>query len=124
MAWGYGVACPKPARGSRKRAKKKRKRAESKATKAIRAEVFERDHHMCRCCGTRPAQSMHEIVPRSLGGKVSLDNSIALCGSGTTGCHGYCQSYRIWIDGRDAMKPLTFTPATQQAREWMNGETR
>jgi 5-methylcytosine-specific restriction endonuclease McrA len=122
MAIGYGVACPKPE--PRKRVKAREKRAESKQVKAIRAAVFERDRFLCRCCGHRPAESMHEIRPRSLGGKVSMENSIASCGSGTTGCHGRLQSHRIMAEGKDANKPLTFVPATNEAREWMNGSGR
>jgi hypothetical protein len=106
---------------TRKQAKGKQERAESKQVKAIRAAVFERDRYLCRCCGHRPAESMHEIRPRSLGGKVSLENSIAACGSGTTGCHGFMQSHQIRVMGKNAQRTLSFAPATQQARDYMNG---
>lgn len=114
-------ACPKPATGTRKRLKNRTKRQQSKRVKSIRTQVFDRDQGICRCCGIRVADSMHEIVPRSLGGKVSLTNSIAVCGSGTTKCHGMPQGHRIWVHGRDANGPLRFEPATQAAKDWMAG---
>jgi 5-methylcytosine-specific restriction endonuclease McrA len=106
---------------TRKQAKGKQERAESKQVKAIRAAVFERDRYLCRCCGHRPAESMHEIRPRSLGGKVSMTNSIALCGDGTRGCHGYITRHEVRVMGKDAERPLSFAPATQAARDYMNG---
>jgi hypothetical protein len=114
-------AKPKDQIVTRKQAKGKQDRAESKQVKAIRAAVFERDRFLCRCCGHRPAESMHEIRPRSLGGKVSLENSIAACGSGTTGCHGFMQSHQIRVMGKNAQRTLSFAPATQAARDYMNG---
>lgn len=51
---------------------------------------------------------MHEIVPRSLGGAVSRDNSVALCGDGVRGCHGKVQRHELWINGPTAEGPLTF----------------
>lgn len=60
----------------------------------IRVAVFARDGGRCRCCG-RPATSMHELRPRSLGGAVSLANSIAVCGDGVQGCHGRLQRHEI-----------------------------
>lgn len=107
---------------TRKRAKGRKERQQSAHVKAVRLAVFDREQATCRCCGIRIAESMHEIVPRSLGGKVSLQNSIAVCGSGTTKCHGLIQSHRILVIGRDAEQTLTFSPATQQARDWMAGK--
>src|SRR6476660_6104163 len=43
--------------------------------------------YRCRICGGR-AGTLHHLVPRSLGGDDCVDNLVALCGSGTTGCHG------------------------------------
>lgn len=65
---------------------------------------------------------MHELVFRSLGGKVSRTNSVAVCGSGTTGCHGHLQGHRIaFVDwGMGAEGPLTFHPQTDAACEWMH----
>lgn len=100
------VACPKPE--PQKRIKARRKRVQQKVTAAVRAYIFEREQYRCRCCVVRAAESMHEIHPRSLGGVVSPENSVALCGSGTTGCHGLIQAHLIVIIGRDAEKSLWF----------------
>ena len=119
MAWGIGVAAPKPE--PHKRTKARRDRDDTKRIKAVRVAVFDRDDGRCRCCRIRVADSMHEIRPRSLGGRVCLENSIALCGSGTTGCHGLCQSHRVLSLGRDANHALTFQAATQAAKDWIAG---
>jgi len=41
----------------------------------------------CRVCGGN-GNSLHHLVPRSLGGDDVADNLVPLCGTGTTGCHG------------------------------------
>ena len=58
----------------------------SYAVGEVRQQVFERSKGECRNCGepiTSKTMHMHEVVPRSKGGEISLDNSIALCGN----CH-------------------------------------
>lgn len=105
---------------TRKQRKAKQKRERSQFIKAVRAEVMERDGYICRCCGWRAADSMHEIVPRSLGGKVSLENSIALCGSGTTGCHGFIQQHKIDMVKSVITGEWDFIPKSPKAEEWMD----
>lgn len=95
MAIGYGQPAPKGE--TRKRIKGRAKRAASKVTKSVRAYVFEREKGICRCCGCMAAESMHEIVFRSQGGKVSPENSIAVCGDGVRGCHGRLQRHEITV---------------------------
>lgn len=41
----------------------------------------------CVVCG-RPAATGHHVLPRGRGGDDVAENLVALCGSGTTGCHG------------------------------------
>jgi len=67
---------------------------------------------------------MHEIKPRSLRGRVGKTNSIAVCGSGTTGCHGYLQAHRIDIvaSSTGAEGGLYFVPRDMGARNWMKLE--
>src|SRR3954451_3813241 len=105
-----GVACPKPE--PRKRTKARKVRVSRAAVRDVRAYVFAREREICRCCRFRPAESMHELRPRSLRGKVSRTNSVAVCGSGTTGCHGYLQANEIrWHgDWRGAEGTLMFVP--------------
>ena len=58
---------------------KKLQRAQvEKHRQLIKAEVFERDHGRCRCCGGY-AFELHELRFRSLGGERSRHNSIAVC---------------------------------------------
>lgn len=59
---------------------------------AVRDVVLERDEQQCRRCWRsivgRP-YSIHHRKLRSRGGDDSLPNLVTLCGSGTTGCHGW-----------------------------------
>lgn len=45
----------------------------------------------CARCGQRGA-SRHEKVARGRGGPRDLFNTVILCGSGTTGCHGWVEA--------------------------------
>jgi hypothetical protein len=65
---------------------------------------------------------MHEVKPRSLGGTISIDNSIACCGSGTTGCHGFAQRHEFeQTDRRQDSQGngRVWTPMTKAARAWL-----
>lgn len=64
---------------------------------------------------------MHELIPRSIGGKACLSNSVAVCGDGTRGCHGFCQRYEILYQGgaEGAEGTLGFTPKTEAASKWI-----
>lgn len=42
----------------------------------------------CILCGKR-GSNRHERVPRGRGGPRDSFNTVILCGSGTTGCHGW-----------------------------------
>ncbi len=87
----------------------------------IRAYVFARERNVCRCCRKRRAESMHEIVFRSAGGKVSKTNSIAVCGDGVRGCHGFMQRHEIsvYLGERGAEATIGFKPRTELASEWL-----
>ncbi len=51
----------------------------------------------CRICGAGASQcSLHHLVPRSLGGDDVDTNLVALCGTGTTGCHGKIEARDPW----------------------------
>ncbi len=67
----------------------------------LRTLVLERDLYSCVRCGvyTGPfgVYSIHHRRPRGMGGtktRESPANLLLLCGSGTTGCHGYVESHR------------------------------
>jgi hypothetical protein len=110
---------PKEKRGAyRRKRKRDKKKAHREAVQTVRPAIFAASGGICVCCGVRRAESMHEEVPRSLGGKVSLDNSIPVCGSGTTKCHGFLQRNAIKVT-RDDEGRRVFTPTTRAAIAWM-----
>lgn len=109
---------PKPE--PRQRTKGRRERLARAETRAVREYVFMRERNICRCCRVRPAESMHEMIFRSQGkaGRPSRINSIAVCGSGTTRCHGFLQAHQIDVSGEtrlDAERCLYFSPMTLTA---------
>lgn len=72
-------------------------------TKSVRETVLERDLHACVRCGLYITPfgeySIHHRRPRGMGGSKrpstnSPANLLTLCGTGTTGCHGYIESHR------------------------------
>ena len=83
--------------------------------------VFARERHVCRCCQFRHADTMHELIPRSIGGKRSASNSVAVCGDGVRGCHGFLQRHEIkWTsDGEGAEGTLLFTAMTRASARWV-----
>lgn len=95
------------ARGIRPRrlVKAAKDRDAMKQTKDVRAYVFGRERNICRCCRFRKAESMHEIIFRSQGGKVSRKNSIGVCGDGVRGCHGLLQRHEIEVGQASRIGP-------------------
>lgn len=69
-------------------------------TPATRAEVLGRDMGVCVRCGRNDeGLNLHHRTPRGMGGtrdplSASPANLVTLCGSGTTGCHGWVESHR------------------------------
>ena len=66
---------------------------------------------------------MHELKPRSVGGKVSRRNSVAVHGDGVNGIHGLLQrheiGYRFEDESLGAEGALLFTAYTQAAADAM-----
>lgn len=59
------------------------------------AAVLEREQYRCARCGAPIwGGSVHHRKLRSQGGDNSAANLVALCGSGTTGCHGWAHHNR------------------------------
>lgn len=50
----------------------------------------------CPVCGKNGPLTEHHIIPRGQGG--TKGPTIYLCGSGTTGCHGLAEDYRLHFD--------------------------
>lgn len=63
----------------------------------LRQLVIERDRQRCRRCRRQLTAgepvSVHHRRLRSQGGVDCACNLVLLCGSGTTGCHGYVHSH-------------------------------
>jgi len=62
-----------------------------------KALVRSRDGHQCQRCGASIANipsSIHHRKLRSQGGLDDADNMIRMCGTGTTGCHGWAHHNR------------------------------
>lgn len=117
-----GAICkPEP----REKTKAREDRKESDRVHKVHDYVFGRERHLCRICRLRNAESMHELRFKSLGGKVSRANSIAACGSGTTGCHGFAQRHEIEVEKNvsggffNADMTLRFRARTPAAAEWL-----
>lgn len=96
--------------------------------KQVRAAVYERDQSRCLRCGDHVGssdRSIHHRKPRQMGGTSdprihALSNLVLLCGTGTTGCHGWIESNRAvaratgWLISRfeaapESSVPLRFT---------------
>lgn len=117
----YYATCGTPKHLPRRIAKARKKRAHAMTVAEVREYVFARERNICRCCRKRPAESMHEIVFRSQRGKVSKKNSIAVCGDGVRGCHGFCQRHEIAVSVWDerAEGLLVFEPVSIAAQDWL-----
>lgn len=61
--------------------------------------VRRRAKGICERCGSRRGTNVHHRIPRGMGGSSNEyinrpGNLVYLCGSGTTGCHGWIESHR------------------------------
>lgn len=61
----------------------------NKVEKTARAMVRERSGGVCEVCGTARATNYQHRKNRSQAGEWSVVNGLDVCGSGTTGCHGW-----------------------------------
>jgi hypothetical protein len=75
-------------------------RASRAVQDAARRIVRQRDGHLCQMCGASivdQPSSVHHRRRRGMGGSALLErasNLVRLCGTGTTGCHGFVESQR------------------------------
>lgn len=68
-------------------------------TTLVRIAVLARAGDRCELCNQYCSANIHHRRPRGMGGSRSswmntAENLLALCGSGTMGCHGYVESNR------------------------------
>lgn len=112
------LAKPEP----RKRTKGRKLRAKQTVTREVRPYVFARERDICRVTRFLPAESMHELRPKSLGGRVSRRNSVAVEGDGVRGVHGFLQrreiAYEFENDQLGAEGTIVFTVKTKAAADY------
>ena len=79
----------------------KKSRRKTGATEEVRMNVITRAMFKCERCGNplNGPMSVHHRRPRAMGGTKRLDtnypsNLMALCGTGTSGCHGWIEQNR------------------------------
>jgi hypothetical protein len=71
--------------------------APKRIPRSVRDIVLERDQRRCVRCGLHlegQRYSLHHRKPRGQGGPDTPANLISLCGTGTTGCHGWVEHNR------------------------------
>jgi hypothetical protein len=105
-------------------------RQETEKEKRVRTYVFARERNIDRVTRFLPAHSRHELRFRSLGGKVTRENCVAVNGDGVNGTHGLLQrneiSYAFENPALGAEGTIYFTARTHAAAEMMRigiGET-
>lgn len=93
-----------------------------------RVSVLDRAHGLCELCyGSLSVLSVHHRRPRQMGGTRAPwindpENLLVLCGSGTTGCHGWVESHRAdgyhygWLV-RSGFSPAE-TPFCDRKGQW------
>lgn len=85
-------------------------------SRRVRMAILLRDGRRCVRCNTEATQ-IHHRRPRGMGGtkRESTDeaaNGVVLCGSGTTGCHGWVESNRAQALIEGYLVPQHTEPAT------------
>jgi hypothetical protein len=87
--------------GLQRAAMRRKPRRSTGPSLEVRRLVYERDGGRCVACGARTEQIQHRVA-RGMGGRRSVEadawvNSpaslVLLCGSGTTGCHGWVEAH-------------------------------
>ncbi|WKW87090.1 HNH endonuclease [Microbacterium phage Nicole72] len=92
----------------------------SDPTPATRTLIIARDLGRCSWCGRYygDALNLHHRLLRSHGTDNSPSNLIALCGSGTTGCHGGVHAKVALARERGHIVPSWGTPALVPVLTW------
>lgn len=93
----------------------------------VTRQVDMRDEWCCRRCGIRlsiVAGSRHHRQRRAAGGHVT-SNLILLCGSGTSGCHGWVHSHVMLATSQGLIVPVNgrarsrFIPVYLRGTWWL-----
>jgi hypothetical protein len=118
--------------GSEKIPKRRKKAAKRSlgVSQETRVLVLDRAKYRCEKCGVSLSDSfyysLHHRTPRGMGGsrEVRLNlpsNLVAVCGSGTTGCHGWIESNRIAAEDEGWLVSRYQEVAEVQVRLWRVG---
>lgn len=85
-----------------------------------RAAVKLRDNDRCaRCRRPKPALNFDHRLPRGRGGRWTAANGQLLCGSGTTGCHGWKTENPEEATARGYTVPTGIDPTAWPVRRWV-----
>jgi len=87
---------------------------------AMRALCVERDESRCAKCARYfpDGLNLHHRQLRSQGGQNTAANLIALCGSGTTGCHGWVHAHPKSATALGLIVASWADPAETPVRTW------
>lgn len=85
--------------------------------------VRERDGHACARCGTTEGLTTQHRVARGMGGTRAAwinepPNLLTLCGSGTTGCHGWTEANPTKAKQLGYSCPRYIAPTDHPVRTW------
>jgi hypothetical protein len=89
---------------------------------AGRRIVAQRSAGRCERCGLPGPTTVHHRVKRRRGGTWAPANLLALCGDGTTGCHGWVEAHPLNAQAHGLDLPTGTDPTTAEAYLWtVNG---
>ena len=97
-------------------------KAKRKDVDPARRLVRSRDGHNCQMCGRSIVDypsSIHHRINRGSGGSAKLERAsllIRICGTGTTGCHGWVTEHPVEASGAGWILPklnISIDPTTE-----------
>ena len=92
-----------------------------------RAKLHERAMGCCERCGKPGATNAHHRLNQSQGGPDTLSNLLLMCGSGTTGCHGWvtqhpddaqAHGFTVKLGQLTLSRTEPVTVSTEPVRRW------
>lgn len=84
-----------------------------KADRLAYDTAMQRDAMTCQRCHRGQPVTRHHRKNRSQGGKTTPANLLLLCGTGTTGCHGYVTDHP-----REAWREGVSVPSWARPEDW------